>query len=103
MDAYTLMKELENARDAVAGLESELKEERSRLRALTTEQGRFERRKHDVLLQLQRTESVSSCLFLFHLASDCHRRIWKTLKLACRGRRRRTNIWRLNCEVRDFP
>lgn len=51
--------ELDKAREAVADLEAELKAERSRLRSLNTEQGRFERQKNDVLLQLQRTESVS--------------------------------------------
>ncbi len=40
-------------------LEAELKQERSRLRALTTEQTRAQRDKEAVLLDLRRTESVS--------------------------------------------
>ena len=52
------------ARQAVMGLEAELKDERTRLRKLTTEQGRFERQKNNVLLQLQRTESVRFILLL---------------------------------------
>ena len=39
-------------------LEAELKAERSRLRALTTEQTRAQREKEAVLLDLRRTESV---------------------------------------------
>jgi hypothetical protein len=59
------LQELDKARDVVADLEDELKAERSRLRGLNTEQGRFERQKNDVLLQLQRTESVSKTYFVF--------------------------------------
>ena len=39
-------------------LEAELKAERSRQRALTTEQSRAQREKEAVLLDLRRTESV---------------------------------------------
>ena len=40
-------------------LEAELKAERSRLRALTTEQTKAQREKEAVLLDMRRTESVS--------------------------------------------
>ncbi|GJE98540.1 PACT-coil-coil domain-containing protein [Phanerochaete sordida] len=49
--------ELERARQMVDELEAELKAERARLRALTTEQGQAERQKEAVVLQLRRTES----------------------------------------------
>lgn len=46
-------------KSTVQELENELKEERTRLRALTTEQTRAERQKDKLSLQLQRAESVS--------------------------------------------
>ncbi|KAI0675751.1 hypothetical protein C8Q78DRAFT_964116 [Trametes maxima] len=49
--------ELERAKLTMATLEAELKEERSRLRALTTEQSKAQREKEAVLLDLRRTES----------------------------------------------
>ncbi|KAJ7043757.1 hypothetical protein C8F04DRAFT_1366949, partial [Mycena alexandri] len=48
--------ELEEARRVISDLETDLKSERSRLRALSTEQDRVQRDKDNVLLQLQRTE-----------------------------------------------
>jgi chromosome segregation ATPase len=50
--------ELDKAKDAIAEFENELRAERSRLRALTTEKSKAEREKQNVLLQLQRTEDV---------------------------------------------
>lgn len=59
-------------KSTVQELENELKEERTRLRALTTEQTRAERQKDKLSLQLQRAESVSLsrprfnfCLFVW--------------------------------------
>lgn len=49
--------ELERARQMVEELEAELRAERSRLRALTTEQSQAERQKEEVVLQLRRTET----------------------------------------------
>ncbi|KAJ7105464.1 hypothetical protein C8R43DRAFT_1165567 [Mycena crocata] len=49
--------ELEEARRVISDLETDLKSERSRLRALSTEQDRVNREKENVLLQLQRTET----------------------------------------------
>ncbi|KAJ7180785.1 hypothetical protein C8R46DRAFT_885504 [Mycena filopes] len=49
--------ELEEARRVISDLETDLKAERSRLRALSTEQDRVQRDKDNVLLQLQRTET----------------------------------------------
>ncbi|KAJ7696511.1 hypothetical protein B0H17DRAFT_1158623 [Mycena rosella] len=49
--------ELEEAKRVISDLEADLKSERSRLRALSTEQNRVEREKENVLLQLQRTET----------------------------------------------
>ncbi|KAJ6514991.1 hypothetical protein C8R47DRAFT_1190230 [Mycena vitilis] len=49
--------ELEEARRVISDLETDLKSERSRLRALSTEQNRVQREKENVLLQLQRTET----------------------------------------------
>ncbi len=54
--------ELENARQVIAGLESELRSERAQLRVLGTEQSRLQREREDVLGQLRRTESVSRFL-----------------------------------------
>ncbi|KAJ7781957.1 hypothetical protein DFH07DRAFT_1017858, partial [Mycena maculata] len=48
--------DLEEARRVISDLEADLKSERSRLRALSTEQSRVQRDKENVLLQLQRTE-----------------------------------------------
>lgn len=42
----------------VEELEAQLKLERSRLRAINTEQSRAERKKEEVIFQLRRTESV---------------------------------------------
>ncbi|KAH9040398.1 hypothetical protein EDB85DRAFT_1925960 [Lactarius pseudohatsudake] len=52
-----ILGELDQAKQAIADLEEDLKVERARLRGLTVEQGRAEREKEDVLLQLRRTES----------------------------------------------
>ncbi|THH27181.1 hypothetical protein EUX98_g7008 [Antrodiella citrinella] len=52
-----MQSELDRARRTVGELESELKEERGRLRELMTEQSKAERRKEQVVLQLRRTES----------------------------------------------
>ncbi|KAH9074702.1 hypothetical protein EDB83DRAFT_2352798 [Lactarius deliciosus] len=52
-----ILGELDQAKQAIADLEEDLKVERTRLRGLTVEQGRAEREKEDVLLQLRRTES----------------------------------------------
>ncbi|KAI9440630.1 hypothetical protein H4582DRAFT_1938265 [Lactarius indigo] len=52
-----ILGELDQAKQAIADLEEDLKVERARLRDLTVEQGRAEREKEDVLLQLRRTES----------------------------------------------
>ena len=41
-------------------LEAELRAERSRLRALTTEQNKAQREKETVVMNLHRTESVSA-------------------------------------------
>ncbi|KAJ7491999.1 hypothetical protein FB451DRAFT_1360785 [Mycena latifolia] len=49
--------ELEEAKRVISDLEADLKSERSRLRALSTEQNRVQREKENVLLQLQRTET----------------------------------------------
>jgi chromosome segregation ATPase len=49
--------ELDQAKHTIADLEDDLKAERARLRDLTVEQGRAEREKENVLLQLRRTES----------------------------------------------
>lgn len=57
---------MDRAKRAIADLEAELQTERSRLRTLTTEQSRIQRQKDDVLLQLQRTESVSIRQLLSH-------------------------------------
>ncbi|EPQ56284.1 hypothetical protein GLOTRDRAFT_115600 [Gloeophyllum trabeum ATCC 11539] len=54
---YSLQTELDKTKRVVSELEQELKAERSRLRGLTSERGRIEREKDDILLQLQRTES----------------------------------------------
>lgn len=51
--------ELERAKLMIEELEENLRVERSRLRALTTEQTKAERQKEEVVLQLRRTESVS--------------------------------------------
>ena len=48
---------LDEAKQAIADLEGDLKAERSRLRVLVVEQTRAEREKENVLLQLKRTES----------------------------------------------
>lgn len=50
--------ELGQAKKVISDLEEELKTERARLRTLNTEQGRWDREKQDILLQLRRTESV---------------------------------------------
>ncbi|KAH9169868.1 hypothetical protein EDB89DRAFT_1981781 [Lactarius sanguifluus] len=52
-----ILGELDQAKQAIADLEEDLKVERARLRGITVEQGRAEREKEDVLLQLRRTES----------------------------------------------
>jgi hypothetical protein len=49
--------ELDQAKQAIADLDEDLKAERARLRELTVEQTRAEREKENVLLQLRRTES----------------------------------------------
>ncbi|KAI9064084.1 hypothetical protein FKP32DRAFT_1625808 [Trametes sanguinea] len=49
--------ELDKAKRTMAELEAELKAERSRLRALTTEQTKAQREKETLLLDLRRTES----------------------------------------------
>ncbi|KAI0366979.1 hypothetical protein BV20DRAFT_951123 [Pilatotrama ljubarskyi] len=49
--------DLEKAKQTMAELEAQLKAERSRLRALTTEQTKAQREKEAVLLDLRRTES----------------------------------------------
>lgn len=54
-----VIKELEQAKSVVEDLENELKEERTRLRLLTTEQTRAEKQKEKLTLQLDRAESVS--------------------------------------------
>jgi hypothetical protein len=51
------------AKRTISVLESELSSERSRLRALITEQERMQREKKQILTDLQRTESVGR-LFL---------------------------------------
>jgi septal ring factor EnvC (AmiA/AmiB activator) len=48
--------DLEEAKQAIAELEEDLKAERSRLRVLTVEQTRAKREKENVWLQLRRTE-----------------------------------------------
>lgn len=55
--------ELDKAKKAIAVFEAELKSERGRLRSLNVGQGKAEREKNDVVLQLQRTESVSGYAF----------------------------------------
>ncbi|KAL4266485.1 Pericentrin/AKAP-450 centrosomal targeting domain-containing protein [Pleurotus pulmonarius] len=52
-----VQQELDNARQVIAGLESELRSERAQLRVLGTEQSRLQREREDVLGQLRRTES----------------------------------------------
>ncbi|TCD69492.1 hypothetical protein EIP91_007422 [Steccherinum ochraceum] len=52
-----MQRELERAKRTVDDLESELKQERARLRELTTEQSEAERQKEKVIIQLRRTES----------------------------------------------
>jgi len=54
---YSNSQELDEAKQAIADLEEDLKAERSRLRVLTVEQTRAEREKENVLLQMRRTES----------------------------------------------
>ncbi|KAF5351346.1 hypothetical protein D9758_008042 [Tetrapyrgos nigripes] len=49
--------ELDKAKRTIVELESDLKAERSRLRALSTEQTKIDREKEGIFLQLQRTES----------------------------------------------
>jgi hypothetical protein len=51
------LQELDQAKQAIADLEEDLKAERACLRDLTVEQTRAEREKENVLLQLRRTES----------------------------------------------
>ncbi|TFK53458.1 hypothetical protein OE88DRAFT_1676650 [Heliocybe sulcata] len=53
----SLQAELDQTKKTVLDLEEELKAERSRLRGLTSERGRVERQKDDILLQLHRTEA----------------------------------------------
>ena len=48
---------MDQAKQIIGDLEDDLKAERSRLRDITVEQGRAEREKENVLLQLRRTES----------------------------------------------
>lgn len=62
----TALKELSRAKRTVDELEAELKEERARLRELTTEQSKAERQKEKVVLQLRRTESVRYAPFHKH-------------------------------------
>lgn len=52
------LQDLDKANRIIEDLEADLQTERSRLRALTTEQSRIQRQRDDVLVQLQRTESV---------------------------------------------
>lgn len=56
--ANLTLKELDRAKEVIADLEADLKSERTRLRVLATEQDRVQREKDNILLQLQRTESV---------------------------------------------
>ncbi len=56
--AYMLWQELARAKRTMEELEAELKAERSRLRALMTDQAKAQREKEAVLLDLRRTESV---------------------------------------------
>ncbi|KAJ4474994.1 hypothetical protein J3R30DRAFT_633332 [Lentinula aciculospora] len=49
--------DLEKARHIITELERDLKAERSRLRAMTTEQSRVNREKEQIFVQLQRTET----------------------------------------------
>jgi septal ring factor EnvC (AmiA/AmiB activator) len=49
--------ELDEAKQAIADLEENLKAERARLRVLSVEQTHAEREKENVMLQLRRTES----------------------------------------------
>ena len=58
------LQELEHAKRVIDALESELTEERARLRTLSTEQSRVQREKDQVAFQLRRTESVSSIYLL---------------------------------------
>ena len=58
------LQELEHAKRVIDELESELTEERARLRTLSTEQSRVQREKDQVAFQLRRTESVSSIYLL---------------------------------------
>jgi hypothetical protein len=57
--ANDMLQELAKAKEAIAVFEAELKSERTRLRGLVADQGKAEREKANVLLQLERTESVS--------------------------------------------
>jgi hypothetical protein len=57
--ANGMLQELAKAKEAIAVFEAELKSERARLRGLVADQGKAEREKANVLLQLERTESVS--------------------------------------------
>lgn len=60
-DVLSFLQELEKAKRVIADLENDLQVERSRLRSLSTEQNRIQRQKDEVVLQLQRTESVGIC------------------------------------------
>jgi hypothetical protein len=53
-----VVQELDMAKRTISVLESELSSERSRLRVLITEQERMQREKKQILIDLQRTESV---------------------------------------------
>lgn len=52
------VKDLEKAQVTITELENDLKAERARLRAMSTEQSRVDRDKEQIFVQLQRTEKV---------------------------------------------
>jgi phage replication-related protein YjqB (UPF0714/DUF867 family) len=72
-----VFQELDKAKLAIADLEAELKSERARLRGLTTEQNSVQREKDNILIQLQRTESVSNTVYdISHSEIRSFSRIW---------------------------
>ena len=92
--------ELEKTRQVVTELEEQLRAERSRLRSLTTEQSKAERQKEAVVLQLQRTESVSQySLWTCCVPNRTPSRTWQTFGRSSSASSRRTTTLRMSFEV----
>ena len=65
------IQELERAKQSMEELEGELRAERSRLRALTSDQTKAQHEKETVRLDLRRTESVRDLVSPFLSANRC--------------------------------